>query len=491
MKGPGISICGGVCLLALATLLPVAVLADGMVIPQRTFALPQIPDQQALIHFANGAETLVIETSFVGQGTNFAWVVPLPTVAKVTPASTGLFPTLQTIFQPEVVLSVKHYWIALPIAAVVIWVIRLVRREPFFGALVLCLFVLLAMFLLLPVLGSAKSRASAAGSLAANVRVLNRQNAGLFDTVTIQSADPTALVNWLDDNGFGAPTNMAPVIADYARAGWVFVAARLHDEAGEIRPRATHPLAFTFQTPKPVYPLRLTGTGTTSCRIDLYVFGPARAQVPGFTAQRCEAPRYDVQQRWWRLQAGELHIRHNELRKLAAEAPVATKLSAVLDSSGMARDAYLSWAPYWPSGGKVYSPGAALTLSGNVAALLFMALVLGWWLLSRGKGRFQGTEVGALAGAGGGRGRVAVYFLGLPKVGGLSLRTVRVFSASIPSDTLDLAMALGDEMADTNVVANAVTPARPLTASELERLLGPRLTITGSIGRDTIQDPTP
>ena len=245
----------------------------------------------------------------------------------IRPASAGLFPRLQTIFQPKVVLSVRHYWIALPIAALVVWLIKLVRREPCFWLVDLGLLLLLAM-LLLPALAPASSRAVAPGSIAANVRVLNRQTVGLFDTVTIQSADPSALVNWLKENGFRTPTNMAPVIADYVHAGWVFAAARLHDETGAEMPRATHPLAFTFKTPKPVYPLSLTATGGGTCWIDLYVFGPGRAEVPGFRAQRCEAPRYDSGDGRPRMEAGEMRIRHLELRKLVAEASVATKLSA-------------------------------------------------------------------------------------------------------------------------------------------------------------------
>ena len=51
--------------------------ADGIVIPQVFYPKVEIPNQQALIHFSNGVERLVIETSFLGEGTNFAWVLPL------------------------------------------------------------------------------------------------------------------------------------------------------------------------------------------------------------------------------------------------------------------------------------------------------------------------------------------------------------------------------------------------------------------------------
>lgn len=473
MNGSGSCVIARVCLLVLASLLPMSVLADGMVIPQRAFAIPQIPDQQALIHYANGTETLVIKTSFTGQGTNFAWVVPLPAVARIVPASTGLFPTLQTIFQPKVVLSVRHYWIVLPIAALVICLIELVRREPFFWLLVLGLLLLLLLLamLLLPALAPARSRAGAPASLAANVHVLNRQTVGLFDTLTIQSADPSALVNWLEENGFRTPTNMAPVIADYVRAGWVFAAARLQDETGAEMSRATHPLAFTFKTPKPVYPLRLTATGGAACRIDLYVFGPSRAEVPGFTVQRCEAPRYDAGGGRPRLEAGEMRIRHRELRKLVAEAPVATKLSATLDAQGMARDAYVGWGDYRPSGGRVYSPGAALILSGNVSALLFMALFLGWGLLTRLTCGFPAAKWGPWLAPVAVAAGLVVYFVGVPKVGGSSFRTTRVSFGGAYNDSLMLAMALGDELQDSNVVQSAVMPVPPLTPNESARLL--------------------
>jgi hypothetical protein len=471
MKASGSSVVARVCTLAVALLLPVAALADGKVISQRAFAIPQIPDQQALLHYANGTETLVIETTFVGPGTNFAWVVPLPTAPKIQPVSPGLFPTLEVIFQPEVVLSVNHYWLALPIAMFVFVMARRLRRESFSALLCFGLFLILVALLLLPGLGSAGSRAGATGSLAASVHVLNRQPAGLFDTVTIKSADPAALMDWLNENGFSTPTNLAPALAQYTHEGWVFVAARLHQAAGETGARATHPLAFTFQTPTPVYPLRLTGVGAASCRIDLYVFGPARAEVPGFKVQRCETPLYDAPSRRPRLQAGQLHIRHDELRTLVAQAPVATKLRAVLNASDMTHDACVSWKPYALSGGQVFSPGAALTLGANVTALVFGSLLVCCWVLSKTWDGFHapkwGRRLAPVAIAAG----LAVCALALPKGDGMSFRTIRVRGYALHGDLFYLAQALAFEMDDTNVVAVATTPPRPLTSPELERLL--------------------
>ncbi|HWH72236.1 MAG TPA: hypothetical protein VNT26_22935, partial [Candidatus Sulfotelmatobacter sp.] len=60
-----------------------SVRADGMVVPEVFYPKVEIPNQQALIHFADGIEQLVIETAFLGEGTNFAWVVPLPAAPEV------------------------------------------------------------------------------------------------------------------------------------------------------------------------------------------------------------------------------------------------------------------------------------------------------------------------------------------------------------------------------------------------------------------------
>ena len=87
-----------------------SVLADGMVVPQVFYPKVEIPNQQALIHFANGVERLVIETSFLGEGTNFAWVVPLPSAPEVKPVSEDFFSGLQQAFQPRLVHQVYSYY---------------------------------------------------------------------------------------------------------------------------------------------------------------------------------------------------------------------------------------------------------------------------------------------------------------------------------------------------------------------------------------------
>ena len=76
---------------------------DGIVFSEVNYAKVQIPSQQALIHCSGGVERLVIETSFLGQGTNFAWIVPLPSAPEVKPVSENFFGNLRQAFQPELI----------------------------------------------------------------------------------------------------------------------------------------------------------------------------------------------------------------------------------------------------------------------------------------------------------------------------------------------------------------------------------------------------
>ncbi len=105
--------------------LPLAALVDGMVIPTVAFpAKVTIPDQRALICFSNGTERLVIETRFTGSGTNFAWVVPLPSQPVIEEATIGLFPTLQYLFRPEIIHDVPRYYLGiLALIWLLIWLV--------------------------------------------------------------------------------------------------------------------------------------------------------------------------------------------------------------------------------------------------------------------------------------------------------------------------------------------------------------------------------
>lgn len=323
----------GMCL-AWLILIPVCALGDGGFIPSTAFQKVEIPDQRALIHFADGKETLVIDTAFKGGGTNFAWIIPVPSVPTVEPATIGLFSTLQIIFQPKIVHNVTGYYkFAIFLGILVAYVLRKRRRgESPVGMLLIVASFAILYSLLLPALGTAGS-ASLSGD---EVSVLNRKTVGVYETATLSSRDGQALFDWLNQNGFVAPTNFIPAIRAYAQEGWYFVASKIRLDASLLEAAKPHPLMLTFKTDHPVYPLRLTGINNDSCRIELYVFGPSRAELSNFKVERCAEPSYPSGKELFAWRLKELRIRHPLLRKLVDGSPVATKLTGQLSPSANA-----------------------------------------------------------------------------------------------------------------------------------------------------------
>ena len=370
----------GMCLVWLV-LFPVYALGDGGFIPSTAFERVQIPDQRALIRFADGKETLVIDTAFKGNGTNFAWVIPVPSVPTVEPATTGLFSTLQILFQPKIihdVIGVYKFAIFLGLLiAFGLWRGR--RGESLIGILVLVTFLFVFASLLLPTLGTAS--VSVSGD---QVNVIERKTVGIYETATLTSRDGQAVFDWLNQNGFVAPTNFIPAIRAYAKEDWCFVASKIRLNASLAEAAKPHPLTLTFKTEHPVYPLRLTGINNDSCRIELYIFGPGRAQIPDFKVERCEKPSYPGDEEGPAFKRSEeLRIRHPLLRRLVDGSPVATKLVGQLNNGQMQEDAYITWLPFQEKRLTRYSGYGAAIVAANfgVPTLIigFLGLLYGRW----------------------------------------------------------------------------------------------------------------
>jgi hypothetical protein len=339
--------------------LPLAALADGMVIP--TVAYPAkvtIPDQRALICFSNGTERLVIETRFIGSGTNFAWVVPLPSQPVIEEATTGLFPTLEYLFRPQIIHDVPRYYIGILLAlgfVYLLWRAAQSVSNAFVIALVLGLLFVLAA-LLLPALAAAKRKGMESVSSEQSVSILDRKIVGVFETTTIAAHDAKALQTWLSDNGYSVPTNAKPVIESYVKDGWVFVTTKVRRDKPDNEISTPHPLSFTFKTDKPVYPMRLTGVDNGTLSVELYVISAARTTAPHFKVESCTRP----------------NMVHPLLHQWTAGLPIATKLTATLSPSDMREDVWLEQPPFlFEHKNRLFSQQGALTTALNWGAGLF------------------------------------------------------------------------------------------------------------------------
>jgi hypothetical protein len=416
----------GICLLALLLgLIGFAngALADGKVFPPTAYPVEVlIPDQRAILAWSNGVEHLVIETRFTGAGTNFAWVVPLPSAPKVEAATRGLFPTLTHLLRPRVIHSVPAWWRLVMFASAIGWLVLTVRQSgkirwfdwvagiavgfavggeelallgipvlsacmisvfgvrvkklTFGEVLMVVLIHFLAVALLLPALAKAKAKGGSD-----SVEVLDRQLAGVFETTTLTARDPGALRDWLNTNGYVLPKDVEPVIADYLRDGWVFVASKVRRDATSTEAGSLHPLSFTFAAKEPVYPLRLTGVGNGNLEVDLFVFGPERAKVAGFKVRDAVRPQI-METTTESLQLGGrisgLPLAHAGLQEAAGNAAFVTRLQGTLTPEQMRQDAVIQWDGFGEVRDVRYSQlGATLTVlnwTGSALCLFFVGL---------------------------------------------------------------------------------------------------------------------
>lgn len=429
--------------------------ADGKIFAPPALPPVEIPEQQALIHFADGRETLVIETAFLGEGTNFAWVLPLPAPPEIRAVSPDFFEALRQSFRPRFVHTIGRYYLG--ILFFCLWSVLAWRalkdEESLLRDLPLCLVVALvagwaahsvavgAVALVAAILVRALTRTEAGMAWVmlvglvpalllsfrseiwatwagieymgdqditppgAEVTVLAHQRVGAFDVTTLQSASPEALTAWLQTNGFALSAAAVPVVRQYVDRGWIFVAAKVHRPGAARAPTAVHPLAFEFPAPAPVYPVQLTGVDNSDCSIDLYVFGERRARARHFRTVRCDWVRHNVEKSPARRPGhSALRVSDNEVRTLIGSAPVGTKLTARLSPEQMTRDVEVRWRRPARTGAAMYSHAAAGTFALNVATPL---LALGWLAVGACRGGWGVTETGIR------RGRWAVLALGV------------------------------------------------------------------------------
>lgn len=451
-------------------------LADGMVFPEVYYPKAEIPNQQALIQYSEGIERLVIETSFLGEGTNFAWVVPLPAAPEVKPVSESFFANLQRAFQPRLVHRVNPYyagvlllcglaflgahalrdqvsWVVdLPLCLLLAVGAGLVGGAAEFGVLALALALCIRLFARSPatyavilLIGTAFAAllsfqaegphlietmgGEPATEGIAGVTVVSVQHAGVFETTTLRGNSPAAVLQWLEHNGYQTPPSAGPAIRQYIERGWVFVAskARLGWNAGQLA--ALHPLAFTFRAYAPVYPTRLTAIADGNCSVALYVFGNRRATARHFSALRC-----DRLASGGRFANSGLRIFDPEVLEWIGNSTVGTKLFAELTPAQMASDVAIGSGLFWSKGRRVYSYSAALVLALNVALPLG---ALGWLLAGMSRGGWKVNErwisrwrwrlLAAAAMVG------LALFLLLPKV---EVETVNGFRSGLPAQTV-------------------------------------------------------
>jgi hypothetical protein len=376
----------------------------------------QIPDQSALICWdpATKMQTLAIETRFVGKGTEFGWVVPLPSRPEVKPGTKGMFPSLRGMFAP--VVQTRGLGAAPIVIALIVVVLIFVYAPTWKGAAGLLLVLLFLAMVMLPALGTA--RAGGSGSPIAEPDFIDRRIVGDFEVTTLESPEGKVVVDWLRSHQFHVPAAAESVIDQYAKEKWSFVATRLVRESDTAEASTAHPLVFTFTTDAPVYPMRLTGADAKrDLSVELFVFGPSRAMAMGLAVQSAgdlvvsEAPRWRA---WRRASSTHVHAAHTAITPLVGDAKFATRLTGTLRPSQMTRDVDIAWTRGGATGrsAQTRATAAGIGVDLGLTAMFIVLCIVGHYEKKRNLPRFTALRWGVIAAVCVG----VVTFAALPKV---------------------------------------------------------------------------
>ena len=115
------------------------------------------------------------------------------------------------------------------------------------------------------------------------VTVVNRQQIGPLDVVTLASGDPAALTQWLQIHGFAAKPALAAAAKPYTDQGWAFVAIRLRPEAAASAALkgTLDPLHIHFVSQDAVYPMRLSAMASQPEQVRVYTLAAHRLELVG------------------------------------------------------------------------------------------------------------------------------------------------------------------------------------------------------------------
>lgn len=358
---------------AISLCVTVASFADGKAFPMVADPLADsasttMPRQRAIIAWDGTEQRLAIDTAFTGEGTEFAWLVPLPSEPEILPATTGMFDTAAVLTSPRIESETGPDWLIGVGFAVLLMVFAAMsgrgKTVRIVGVLIFCL---IAAAFLLPALG--KVRGSAAGP--ATVQILAQSTAGIYDTTVLKADRADDLLAWLTGNGYGVPDGVESVVQDYLDRGWCFAAAKLSINAASHGEHRAHPLHFRFAVAEPIYPMALTAVGNGDIELELFVFaeGSARAEHMRVACSLQTAIDRSGSEEFRRL--GDVRNRpvplaHPGLVEIAGKLPVLTRLHAVLSQAEQADDVRIEIVPFRERDPTLYTSGARWGLALNI-----------------------------------------------------------------------------------------------------------------------------
>lgn len=212
------------------------------------------PAQKTIICFDSGHEHLLLQVKYEGPLEEFGWLIPTPSLPKVEKGTMEPFYELSQLTQ---------------------------RR---FGT---------------PGAGATRGRMgtlSAAGE-EERVKVIEIKTVGAYEVSVLSAQDSGSLERWLEAHDYSFPEGKSELVEEYARRDWYLFAAKIElnkglgfksvsatspkdpQSAAKARKRVQsklssgelHPLLISFDTPKAIFPLKISAVSGKSSEVSLYI----------------------------------------------------------------------------------------------------------------------------------------------------------------------------------------------------------------------------
>jgi hypothetical protein len=186
------------------------------------FPMNQVAENILFIQ-GEGTVTTHVQLQYSGSASDFAWILPMPSVPELAVSHNQIFNQLQFATQPGFQLN--------------------------FNDDVSCGFP--------PIFRALEDDGLVVADESAAVEVISQEQIGPYDTAVITSNDSQAIITWLVDNGYQLGDLGIDLLAPYSEC--VFLALKLaaDREVGDLQP-----IAMTYVAETPVIPIRLTAVAT-------------------------------------------------------------------------------------------------------------------------------------------------------------------------------------------------------------------------------------
>ncbi len=239
--------------------------ADGGMFPAQFAGSGESADQRAIVVFDEGHETLILQTAYEGESTDFAWVIPIPVLPRAGAISTvapAVFDHLYELTEP--------------------------RAYEYAGYSPQCM------------LGCSGDRQ---GQEFRSVRVWRTMRVDDYQVVALSAQESSDLEGWLNANGYAFPVGHQQELQYYVDKSWFFVGAKVSlagdgtgtgppgdgGNLGDGEAEEMKPLRLSFNTPEPVYPMRISAVSSNSeVEVLLYIIARHRMTSANYKTDQVE-----------------------------------------------------------------------------------------------------------------------------------------------------------------------------------------------------------